>query len=294
MRRADLVGLLNTFLHRQLTGARVIDPSNASFTGAYETTTLRGWSAELCEAVALRASVLPEVREADEISGAVTAAGARRFGLRQGTPVLTGMIDTSAAMLLAGARRGQLMNTCGSTDVLAVCTDRPRPHERLLTRALGVGRWWMSVGTIAASGSALNWCRRTLFADLSEAQFWKRVAEASKGGDDDGDLRVEPYLAGERTSMEQRRGTISGLTLATVRDDVLRALVGALARASAERIPLLRTRGVPLRRDVVLSGGISNGLDKVLHRDWPGRWTFRIEEEATLRGLGMLKPVERR
>src|SRR5256712_35571 len=33
MRRIDLAGNLNTFLHRQMTGARVTDPSNASFTG---------------------------------------------------------------------------------------------------------------------------------------------------------------------------------------------------------------------------------------------------------------------
>jgi len=294
MRRADLVGHLNTFVHRQLTGARVIDPSNASFTGLYETTNLRGWSGELCEAAGVSSKVLPEVRDANHVAGLVNRAGARRFGLAAGTPVLVGLIDTSSAMLLAGTRRGQLMNTCGSTDVLAVCTDRPpRPHERLLTRALGVGRWWMSVGTIAASGSALTWCRKTFFADCTDAQFWKRVAAVARRGDDGpgSEVEFEPYLAGERTNMEQRRGTIRALTLATSRDDVLRALVNALAQASADRLPLLRSRVAPLRRDVVLSGGVSDGLDKVLHRDWPGRWRFRVEEEATLRGLGMLMPA---
>ncbi|MGB7156670.1 MAG: FGGY family carbohydrate kinase [Tepidisphaeraceae bacterium] len=292
MRRADLVGHLNTFLHRQLTGARVIDPSNASFTGLYETTTLRGWSEELCDALGVSPKVLPEVHDANRIAGFVTRAGARRFGLTAGTPVLVGLIDTSSAMLLAGARRGQLLNTVGSTDVLAVCTNKPRPHERLLTRALGVGRWWMSVGTIAASGSALNWCRQTLFADCTDAQFWRHVADVTPVSVGDR-VQIEPYFAGERTSMEQRRGVIRGLTLATSRDDILRALVNALAKASAERLPLLRSRGVPLRRDVVLSGGVSNGLDNVLHRDWPGRWTFRVEDEATLRGLGTLTPVKR-
>ena len=48
LRRADLAGHLNTFLHRQMTGARVIDPSNASFTGLYRTLKLDGWSEELC------------------------------------------------------------------------------------------------------------------------------------------------------------------------------------------------------------------------------------------------------
>jgi sugar (pentulose or hexulose) kinase len=179
------------------------------------------------------------------------------------------------------------MNTCGSTDVLAVMTDKARPHERLLTRALGVGRWWMSVGTIAASGSALNWCQRTLFSDFTDVKFWKLVADVARDGQPNG-LRFDPYLAGERTSIEQRRGAIDGLTLATRREDILRALVDALATASADRLPLLKTRGVPLRREVVLSGGVSDGLDKVLHRDWPGRWKFRVEEEATLRGLGTL------
>ena len=292
VRRVDLVGLLNTFIHRQLTGARVIDPSNASFTGVYETTSLGGWSGELCDAVNLPHNLLPEVREANHIAGTVTAAGAQRFGLTQGAPVMTGLIDGSSAMLLAGARRGQLVNTCGSTDVLAMCTDAPRPHERLLTRALGVGRWWLSVGTIAASGSALTWCRETLFADRMDAQFWKSVAAASARRDEP-TVRFDPYLAGERTSIEQRRGALSDLTLATTRDDILHAVVDALARVSAERLPVLRTRGVPLRRDVVISGGVSNGLDKVLHRDWAGTWKFRVEEEATLRGLGGLTPVAR-
>ena len=292
MRRADLVGLLNTFIHRQLTGSRVIDPSNASFTGVYQTTTLRGWSDELCDAAGLPSALLPEILDAGRIAGAVTAAGARRFGVTQGTPVLTGLIDGSAAMLLAGVRRGQLVNAVGSTDVLALCTDKPKPHERLLTRALGVDRWWMSVGTIAASGSALTWCRETFFADCTKAQFWERVAGTTTKRDS-ADLRFEPYLAGERTSMEQRRGSLCGLTLATSRDDILRALINSLACASADRLPLLRSRGVPLRRDVVVSGGVQNGLDKVLHRDWPGRWTFRVEDEATLRGLGMLTPVQR-
>ena len=293
VRRADLVGLLTTFIHRQLTGARVADPSNASFTGLYETTKLRGWSAELCDAVQISPKLLPDVLDANQVAGTVTAAGARRFGLTQGTPVLTGLIDGSAAMLLAGARRGQLVNTCGSTDVLGVCTDVPRPHERLLTRALGVDRWWMSVGTVAASGSALNWCRETFFADRTDAEFWKRVkAVTSNASATAGNVCFDPYLAGERTNIEQRRGALSGLTLATSRDDILRAVVDALARVSAERLPLLRTRGVPLRRDVVISGGVQDGLDNVLHRDWPGKWTFRVEEEATLRGLGKLTPLE--
>ena len=51
MAKVDLVGQLNTFLHRHLTGARVTDPSNAAFMGLYRALDLGGWDDELCAAV---------------------------------------------------------------------------------------------------------------------------------------------------------------------------------------------------------------------------------------------------
>jgi xylulokinase len=172
LRTVDLVGLLNTYLHRQLTGSRVIDPSNASFTGWYATLDQSGWSEELCGATGVAPAVLPEVVEADRIAGRITRGAAKKFGLTEGTPAMVGMIDTSAAMLLGPAKPGQLLDVVGSTDVLALCTDRPRPHERLLTRALGVNpKLWMSVATIAAAGSSLLWARQQLFRELSDDAF---------------------------------------------------------------------------------------------------------------------------
>lgn len=296
--RADLVGQLNTYLLRHLTGARAIDPSNASFTGLYATTDQSGWSDELCDAIGADRRLLPEVLDADVIAGTITAAAAARFGLAQGTPVMVGMIDTSAAMLLAGTRPGQLLNVCGSTDVLALCTDRARPHERLLTRALGIGRQrWMSVSTIAAAGSSLLWARTQLFRDLTEARFRalvRRLARARRGDEAAGDgISFEPYLAGERASIDQRRASFGGLTLATTREHVLGAMIDALARASAERLDLLADIGVPIRRSVMVSGSAADRLDEIFQRDWPGRWRFERQTEASLRGLARLTPRAR-
>ncbi len=69
-------------------------------------------------------------------------------------------------MLLAGARKGQLLNVSGSTDVLALCMDKAKPHERLITRALGVGQKWLSVATLAAAGAALDWARARALCGL--------------------------------------------------------------------------------------------------------------------------------
>lgn len=294
VRRADLVGHLNTFLHRRLTGARVTDPSNASFMGLYKTLELSGWSDELCDAVGARRSQLPEVIEGDRIAGRVTAAAAREFGLTEGTPVLTGVVDGSAGMLLAGARVGQLFNVIGSTDVLALCTNNPVPHERLLTRALGVGGKWLSVSTIAAAASSLYWAWQQFFPDWPVEQFRKAMAKlAGRGIAAAGSVRFDPALAGDRTSVEQRQGSFTGLTLAATREQMLSAIIESLAAASAARLELLDAGAVRVLRSVVVSGGAEDRLDKLMHRDWPGRWTFRPITEATLRGLGTLKPKAR-
>lgn len=298
LRGADLVGHLNTFLHRQLTGARVIDPSNASFTGLYATVDQSGWSEELIGAIGVSPNLLPDVLEADRIGGRVTAAAAGKFGLAQGTPVLAGIVDTSSAMLLSGAAVGQLTNNTGSTDVLGVSMDHAAPHDRLLTRALGVGLKWMSVSTLAAAGSALQWMRDQVFPDLTRNAFWRlvnRLARPDGNGKASlaGTVRFEPYLAGERTSVEQRQGAFTGLTLATTREQMLAALIDALAAASAARLELFQQLGIPMLRRVMLTGGAGDGLADLLHREWKGKWTFYVEEEATLRGLAKLEPRER-
>jgi len=293
LRGVDLAGHLNTFLHRRITGARVIDLSNASFTGLYNTLSQDGWSDELCANIGVGRSVLPDVVDADVIGGGVTRSAAAALGLREGTPVMTGLMDGSAGMLLAGARVGQLFNVVGSTDVLALCTNRPRPHERLLTRALGVQGKWLHVSTIAAMASSIYWARDQFFPEMPIESFRREFRRLSRrGAAASGSVRFEPYMAGTRTEIEQRQGAFSGITLATTRTEMLSAIVEALTRASAERLPLLEATGTRLLRTVAVSGG-SDRLDELMHRDWPGRWKYRPVEDATMRGLGVLEPRER-
>jgi xylulokinase len=292
MKKADLCGHLNTFLHRQLTHARVTDPSNASFMGFYSTLDQGGWSDELCDAVGIKRHRLPQVIGAEGVGGMIVRSAAGRFGLTHGTPMVVGCMDGSAPILLAGNEPGQLVNVSGSTDVLALCTDRPRPHENLLTRAVGVGKRWLSVSTQAAAGSALDWAHQTFFRELPAKAFYALVAKiAGEVKDDDGEggVEFENYLAGSRTSLEQRTASFTGISLASSRDEMLAAILRSLARESAHRIRLLaEVNPIRIRRRVLLTGGVQGGLSELLHRWWPGKWKFKEEEEATLRGVARL------
>lgn len=289
LKKADLVGHLTTFLHRVLTGVRVTDPSNASFMGVYSTLTLKGWNEELCDAIGADCRLLPEILDGDQVAGKVTAPAARRFGLTQGTPVITGVLDTSSALLVGGSAPGQLLNVCGSTDVLALCTEHPRPNERLLTRAVGIGRKWLAVSTIAAAGSAIAWANRVLYPDLSENRFHTLVKKLARRPLHSS-VCFDPYLAGDRTSLDQKTAGFSGLTLATTRDHLLSAMVESIAVSSAARLVLLESIGTEIHHGVLLSGGLAKNLSTVLHRDWPGRWKFTMVDEATILGLGRIVP----
>lgn len=227
--------------------------------------------------------------DGDRIAGKITPEAARKFGLTAGTPMLAGIMDTSSALLLRGAESGQLLNVCGSTDVLALCTEHPQPNEKLLTRAVGVGQRWMQVSTIAAAGSALAWANRELFPDLSEDVFHRLIKKLAREPMESS-LHFDPYLAGDRTSLDQKTAAFTNITLATNRDQMLSAMVEAIITASAERLPLLQAIGTKMKTDVLMSGGLASNLADVLHRDWKGKWKFSNVNEATLMGLGTIAP----
>jgi xylulokinase len=290
LRRAATVGMATTFLVGRLTGARTIDPGNAAFLGLYDhrarvDSGRPAWSAALCRPSGLRAAQLPEIRDGGEVAGVLRPAVARSLGLPSGIEVMVGVIDTSAAFLGAGAEPGRILNSIGTTDVIALASTHPRPHPRLLTRELGAGPLWLSVYTIAAGGGSVEWAHRALFPDLEAPAFF-RLARRLAGASPAVRPRFRPYLAGDRMSIEQLEAGFDGLDLGTTREDLLRSVLGALAHWSAEGMGLLVERARPLP-DVFVAGG-GRWLSGLLHGAWPGAWRFHPIRDASLKGLARL------
>ena len=294
------IGQPTTLLVHHLTGKWTIDPSQAAFLGFYEALSLAGWSAELCEAVGIQVAQLPEIMFADEVAGRTLAPISQRLGIPSGTPVFASLVDTSAAMLATSAQPGTLVHSAGSSDVLALCLKTPRPAPDILTRPLGPGRYmprrWLAVSTIAAGGSTMKWLHENLFRDLSAKAFSKltmRIGQHLMETDSDptrisdasamAPVIFQPYLAGDRTSMDSRAAAFENLTLATDRRAMLQAAIAALAKASQERFERL-AKIHPIRGPIYTMGG-QEELAAIMKRYWPGDWKFQPREHEALGGL---------
>ena len=80
MKRADLVGHLNTFLIRTWTGNRVVDPSNASFMGLFSTMNLLRDGMKYCARIfRCRSGCFRRFSRSDQVGGQLTRQAAGRL-----------------------------------------------------------------------------------------------------------------------------------------------------------------------------------------------------------------------
>ncbi len=291
--RCAYVGQASSVIGRHLTGRWVIDPSQACFLGLMDIRK-RQWDRGLCDLVGVSEAMLPRVEFADEVLGMTLAKVSGRMGVRSGTPVVGGFVDTSAAVLNTPMQAGQLVQASGTTDVLALCVEGARPAGHLLTRPVGVGRVfperWLSVSTISSAGGAVMWAREVMFGELGDGAF-EKVLQGVVKKKEDGELGVvcEPWLAGDRTSLAVKRGSLSGLHLGTTREDILGAIVAGLAKTSAERYAAL-AQVRKIDRTIYTMGGAKT-LAVAMRRGWSGRHRF-VEMQGD--GLaGLVKLAER-
>jgi xylulokinase len=169
-----------------------------------------------------------------------------------GTPVLAGTYDTYADIAAAGVHEpGAACVLLGSTLVIGRAVDEPvecpgLEQSRYLGAGLFLGGW------TATAGLALDWFR----AELGP------VAEARSTDADAGGTLALPYLAGERTPVWDpgATGAFVGLSLATSRAQLYRALVDGIALSARHHLELLESVGLAPSRWRVSGGGTQDDL----------------------------------
>ena len=284
LERTYRIGHLTTFVHKQFTGEWMVDLVNASMLGLYETLTQGGWSRDLLDAFGLDEKWFSEIRNPGTVLGKLVPEIAARLGVRSGVPVTVGTNDMAAAQVGAGnVEPGCIMNTAGSSDMVSILTDRPvvNPHYYLRNSALP-GMWQIYATT--AGGFALDWFHEQLARDLTKDEFYEEFIPKALGEfERDGEVSFDPFLTGDRQSLEKRTGAWQGLTLAATREEMLAAMLKSMNRVLNTTIREA-AEVVELKPVIKLAGGMSTKpFVQLKEREIPG-FAFEVVENCSIIG----------
>jgi xylulokinase len=243
---------------QRLTGETTLDREHASLLSLRS---LEGevWSEHLCSAVGVTPESFPRLVEGDEVVGAVTPAAAEATGLRRGTPVTGGTVDGAAAALEAGVLdEGQAAEMTGTSTVVILPSARPRSEPALVAMRHAVRGRWLLLGAIVASGGSLRWLRDL----LGESSFDALTAEAAGEPPGAGGIVFLPYMMGERSPIwdSDARGVFVGLSLASARGALVRAVLEGAAFAVRHNVEVARAAGLSVDELRAVGGGAQSAL----------------------------------
>jgi xylulokinase len=264
------------YVNARLTGQMVTDDSDASGTNAFDLNT-RQWSTRLIELAGVDAAMFPAAGNAARIIGEVTRDAARATGLRAGTPVAAGGGDGSCAGVGVGCiKPGSAYNYLGSSSWIALTVEKPIVDEQMRTMnwAHCVPGLLHPSGTMQTAGASFAWLKQQLCGDESRKATARKnvyalIDEAIAGtpAGANGVLFL-PYLLGERTPWwnPAARGAFVGLTLATRREDLLRAVMEGVTLNLGLIVDLFRQH-VPIRQITVIGGGANSAVWRQMMAD---------------------------
>ncbi|HTS13463.1 MAG TPA: xylulokinase [Candidatus Limnocylindrales bacterium] len=297
--RTETILLPKDYARFRLTGERACDVADASGTLLFDVVRRR-WSKEMMEASGIRAEQLPRVFESPEITGGISAEGARATGLREGTPVVAGAGDQAAGAVGIGiVRPGAVSATIGTSGVVFAATSAPTldPKGRIHTFCHAVPGRWHVMGVTQAAGYSLRWFRDELCRTGDGAQtvsYSQLTAEAAKTSAGADGLLWLPYLMGERTPHldPDARGALVGLTAQHTRGHIVRAILEGVAFSLRDTLTIFKELQLPVQSMRVGGGGARSPLWRQIQADVYGMPVEVLEaEEGAAYGAGLLAGV---
>ena len=231
----------------------------------------RDWDEAALADLGLRGRLPPVARPGTPV-GRVGATAAAAFGLPEGTVVVAGAHDQTAALVgVGGLEPGLAAHSTGTVDCMSLCL-AAAPAEPFCRRGYGLGLHPIQglAVTLAfgfGGGSLLAW--------------WQSVLG---GAPDIGDLLADvplepglpfavPFWAGSGTPDFDAadQGAIFGLTLDSGRRDLTAALVRGMALEAVRNLAILAELGLEVRDLRLVGGGARSPRWSQVRADAAGR-----------------------
>jgi len=286
---AEVHGVIAHFLTGEwATSTASADPMGLLDVNAYD------WSDELLKAARLTREQMPRLHRPGEIMGEVTAAVAKRTGLKPGIPVIAGGGDgqcagTGANIFVPGRAYVNL-----GTATVSGSYGKTYAVDRVFRGMCAVGEEGYSFETAIRTGSFLvNWMVERLF-NVSPAKnpaIFKALEEEAKASPvGSNGIVLVPYWSGVMTPYwdSSARGVIAGLSGNHNRGDVYRALLEGVALEQAMMTNQVAAVTSPITHFAAVGGGSRSDLWCQILADASARDVKRLETaEASALGAAM-------
>lgn len=190
------------------------------------------WSDALLRRTGIARDLLPGIRRATDIVGGLTGDAAERLGLHEGTPVVAGLGDVSAAALAAGTpQHGAPHLGLGSSAWLGAVVPKSRvnPLTSIGSLIAADGEDYLLIAAQENAGSCVAWALGALGFAANDFAGFEQAANAANPRLD-APLFL-PWLAGERVPVDDKyaRGGFLGLSTSDGRPEMARAVYEGVA-----------------------------------------------------------------
>jgi xylulokinase len=255
------------------------DLSSASRSGLLDVNNHQ-WSERIFKALEMDVAKFPKIVLDNPVVGTVPKAVGEATGLKEGTPIVVAAHDQNCSTFGCGlVEAGTASLVLGTWGSLYVGLDQPirDPNGVLIVKGNVGPKNWTIEGAASAAASSYRWFRDT-FCGLE-------VAAAKLLGKDPYDLVDDqiatvppgargltflPFLQGASAGPRANpfaRGVLSGVTLASTKSDVARAVMEGITLEMRDIVEAQRRAGVALSSIHLTGGGTKSPMWNQMQAD---------------------------
>ena len=288
--RIKKIMLPKDYLAYRLSGVHCTDVSDASGMLLFDVKN-RTWSKEMCEICSVKPEWLSKVYESYEVVGTLKKEVAEELGIPAAAKVIAGAGDNAAAAVGTGTvGDGRCNISLGTSGTIFISSRKfgVDKNNALHSFDHADGTYHL-MGCMLSAASCNKWW-------MDEILKTKEYAKEQEGIDKLGENHVFflPYLMGERSphNNPNARGTFTGITMDTTREDMTQAVLEGVAFALRDSLEVAKSLGIPITRTKICGGGAKSPLWCKMIANILNLKVDKIEsEEGPALGAAMLAAV---
>ena len=288
--RIKKIMLPKDYLAYRLSGVHCTDVSDASGMLLFDVKN-RTWSKEMCEICSVKPEWLAKVYESYEVVGTLKKEVAEELGIPAAAKVIAGAGDNAAAAVGTGTvGDGRCNISLGTSGTIFISSRKfgVDKNNALHSFDHADGTYHL-MGCMLSAASCNKWW-------MDEILKTKEYAKEQEGIDKLGENHVFflPYLMGERSphNNPNARGTFTGITMDTTREDMTQAVLEGVAFALRDSLEVAKSLGIPITRTKICGGGAKSPVWCTMIANILNLKVDKIEsEEGPALGAAMLAAV---